>query len=316
MAKQIAGLIGPTTVFRTAVLATAISLLPAGPTRSETEKTCQPAPVLQNGYDERILSIETPDGRIEGTLAEPVGAAPKGLTLMLHGYTGARNEISGMFRRTAHAFAKRGIATLRIDFIGSGRSDGAWADTRFSTQARDAVRAVAAIRNSYDDRLPVNILGYSQGGLVALRAAALDNPFDRIALWNPVMDPMATYSIIFGQETILQAAQQHLKGGTDDIVGKTRLRSGFFAEIVSASPIEDAAHSTAQILVVTGQRDPLVKNGAMLAKRIADARPAQTTILDLDAGHDLGALQEPALLEQVIACTAGFLLSEGTADMD
>jgi len=310
MAKQIAGSINLATIVRMAAFTAAAHLLVIGPIRSETPDTCRPAPALHSAYDEQIISIETPDGRIEGTLAAPVDAAPKALTLMLHGYTGARNEIRGMFRRTAHAFAKRGIATLRIDFIGSGHSDGAWADTRFSTQARDAVRAAAAFQDNYDGNLPVSVLGYSQGGLVALRAAASDDPFDRIALWNPVMEPMATYGIIFGQETILEAAQRHLQDEADDLVGETRLRPGFFAEIVDADPTADAAHSTAQIFIVTGQRDPLVKNGAALAKRIADARSADTSILDLNAGHDLGALRDSPLLEQVIACTAGFLLSE------
>ncbi|MEL6964661.1 MAG: alpha/beta fold hydrolase [Pseudomonadota bacterium] len=294
----------------------AVYLLPLGPVRGETFDTCQPSPILHQSYDEQIISIETPDGRIEGTVASPSSATPKALTLMLHGYTGARNEIRGMYRRTAQAFAERGIATLRIDFIGSGQSDGAWADTRFSTQARDAVRAAEALLKKYDETLPVSVLGYSQGGLVALRAAASDDPFDRLALWNPVMDPMATYGIIFGEETILEAAERHRLGESGDIIGETRLRSGFFAEIATADPSADAARSKAEILIVTGQRDPLVKNGAALAKRMADTRSADTTILDLDAGHDLGALQNTPLLDQVIACTAGFLLSKGGGNPD
>lgn len=310
MAKLIAGLIDPATIGKLAACTTATLIIAALPVRSETLDTCGPVPSRPGAFNERILSIETPDGRIEGSLAAPADIVPKALTLMLHGYTGARNENGGMFRRAAHAFAERGIATLRIDFIGSGRSDGAWADTRFSTQARDAIHAVAAFQDEYDGKLPVSVLGYSQGGLVALRAAASDNPFDRMALWNPVMNPMATYGIVFGLETILEAAQRHRKEGVGDVVGKTRLRPGFFAEIVNADPIADAGRTTAQILIVTGKRDPLVKNGAALAKRIADARSGDTILLNLDAGHDLGALRDPPLLDHVIACTAGFLLGK------
>lgn len=90
---------------------------------------------LQNPstFSEQDFTVHTEDGRIQGTLAAPDDTEPKALVLMLHGYTGARNENGGMFRRTAHAFAEYGIATLRIDFIGSGQSDGKWADTLFST---------------------------------------------------------------------------------------------------------------------------------------------------------------------------------------
>jgi len=308
MVTLIAGLTNAATALRLTVYAAVTLAIVAVPVRGEAFPACGSASARAGAFQERFFSVETPDGRIEGTIAAPAGAVPKALTLMLHGYTGARNENGGMFRRAARSFAARGIATLRIDFIGSGRSDGAWADTRFSTQARDAVRAAAAFRREYDGTLPVSVLGYSQGGLVALRAAASDDPFDRMALWNPVMDPMATYGIIFGRDTIVEAARRHREEGATDVVGKTRLRPGFFAEIANADPIADAAGTKAEVLIVTGQRDPLVKNGATLAGRIADARSSETIVLDLNAGHDLGALRDPPLLDHVIACTADFLL--------
>ncbi|MEO0428787.1 MAG: alpha/beta fold hydrolase [Pseudomonadota bacterium] len=278
---------------------------------------CAPPSASSSAAEERELVIGTPDGLIRGTLAGPADAPPKTLAIMLHGYTGSRNEIpvargEGMFARTARAFAELGIATLRIDFIGSGRSDGAWADTRFSTQARDALRAAAALRSELgNEDSRVSVLGYSQGGLVALRAAATEDAFERIALWNPVMDPMATYSVIFGRETILAAAQSPSSGAPAPVFEDTRLRPGFFAELVEADPIGDAAESDASILIVTGQRDPLVKEGAALGEQIRRSRDAETAIIDLDAGHDLGAINDPALLDAVIECTAGFLLEGG-----
>ncbi|MEM8551637.1 MAG: alpha/beta fold hydrolase [Pseudomonadota bacterium] len=277
---------------------------------------CEVRPPLHRPMEERTVAIDTPDGQIAGTLAGPADAPPAALVLMLHGYTGARNEIpvaggEGMFARAARAFAERGIASLRMDFIGSGQSDGEWADTRFSGQARDAIRGAAWLQAAHGtDVLPLGVLGYSQGGLVALRAAAVSDPFDRMALWNPVMDPMATYGIIFGREQIVDGARQHGQGTSGSVVEGTRLRTGFFAELVTAEPISDAAQSNAPILIVTGRRDPLVENGNALAQQIAGARTAETVILDLDAGHDLGAVNTPALLDAVISCTSDFLLGE------
>lgn len=294
-----------------------VLLLVAEPARSSAFDACLPAPIQDNAAEERSVSIETPAGRISGTLAAPADEAPRALALLLHGYTGSRNEIpvaggEGMFARTARAFAERGIATLRIDFIGSGRSDGEWADTVFSGQARDATRAAHALRERFDaPNVPLGVLGYSQGGLVALRAAAADTPFDRLALWNPVMDPMTTYGKIFGRDKILQGARQHEPGASQAIVEGTRLRPGFFAELVASEPIADAAKVDRPVLIVTGRRDPLVVDGKALATQIKTDRTAETTLLDLDAGHDLGALREPALLDDVIACTAGFLIADG-----
>jgi alpha-beta hydrolase superfamily lysophospholipase len=216
-----------------------------------------------------------------------------------------------MFARAARAFAERGIATLRIDFLGSGQSDGDWANTRFSGQARDAILAAGWLRAEYGaPDLLLGVLGYSQGGLVALRAAAQAEPVDRLALWNPVMDPMATYGTLFGRQTILDGAQRGTQNGSGVIVGGTRLRPGFFTELLESDPIKDSARSAVPVLVVTGRRDPLVADGAALAERMAAARAAETVVVDLDAGHDLGALHAPQLLDRVIECTGEFLLGE------
>ena len=294
-----------------ALLAALIS--PASATPPEALERCGPTGPGYAVADERVVDIITPAGRIEGTLAGPADGPPRARIVMLHGYTGSRNEIpvakgEGMFARAARVFAERGIVSLRIDFIGSGRSDGDWADTRFSTQARDAIAATKWLTEmTGTSSAPLGVFGYSQGGLVAMRAAANGGPWERLALWNPVLDPMATYGIIFGEDTIRNAAQGDAAG---DIVADTRLRPGFFKGIVDADPRADAAATDAAILIVTGQRDPLVKNGAALANALAEGRTAETQILDLDAGHDLGAIHDPALLDQVIACTASFLTAE------
>jgi uncharacterized protein len=301
-------------LFRLAAVAAMLLLLIVAPARGAALDACRSVPPEHAPAEERLVMIDTPDGRIAGTLAAPAGTTPRAVALMLHGYTGSRDEIpvaggEGMFARTARAFAERGIASLRIDFLGSGQSDGDWADTRFSGQARDAILVAGWLGAEYGALdLPLGVLGYSQGGLVALRAAALHEPFDRLALWNPVMDPVATYGTIFGRETILNGARRGTQHESDEIVGGTRLRPAFFVELLASNPIEDAAQSTVPILVVIGRRDQLVANGAAQAERMAAGRAAETAVVDLDAGHDLGALDAPELLDRVIECTAGFLL--------
>ncbi|MEM9224337.1 MAG: alpha/beta fold hydrolase [Pseudomonadota bacterium] len=299
----------------TSVLSIAVvTILSTMPALGDELDACGNAPATHTAAPERILRIDTDDGLIAATLATPAGKAPDALALMLHEYTGARNEIpvaggEGMFARTARAFAERGIASLRIDFIGSGQSDGSWADTRFSGQARDAMRAARWLKAEFaDGDVALGVLGYSQGGLVALRAAAVDGLFDKVALWNPVMDPMATYGIIFGLENIDEGARQARQDQPGGTVGETRLRPGFFAELVEVDPITDSGRVDAPLLIVTGRRDPLVADGAALAQRAAQARAGETIILDLDAGHDLGAIKNPALLDEVIRCTAKFIL--------
>uniref|UniRef100_UPI002FDE8E58 prolyl oligopeptidase family serine peptidase n=1 Tax=Rubrimonas sp. TaxID=2036015 RepID=UPI002FDE8E58 len=157
---------------------------------------------------------------------------------------------------------------------------------------------------------PLGVLGYSQGGLVALKAAAATDMFRFIALWNPVLDPVATYGLILGAGALTLGAARHRAGSVDGIVGDSGLRPAFFAEVANADPIADAAGVAAAVLVLTGRRDHLVRDGAALASRLAAGRMARTAIIDIDAGHDLGAVTDAALLDDVIACTATFVLGD------
>lgn len=273
-------------------------------------EACGPAPVRHTAAPERIVSIDTPDGRIAGTLAGPKDARPAALALLLHGYTGTRDEIpvaggAGLFARTALAFAERGIATLRIDFRGSGASEGFWAETTFDGQAADAAaaRAFLAAQPSFAG-VPVTVLGYSQGGLVALRAGA---KFDRLALWNPVLDPPATFATIFGPALVARGARQAASGEHEPVDG-SGLKPDFFAGVITADPVGWGRTLPVPLFVAAGQEDRLVSDGPLLAQRLAAARHAPTQIMAVAAGHDLGAAGEPALLDAVITCTAAFLL--------
>jgi hypothetical protein len=268
-----------------------------------------PAPVRFSVAPERVLSISTPAGRIAATWAAPADAAPEAVVLMLHGYTGSRNEFpaatgEGMFARTARAFAERGIASLRIDFIGSGESDGEWRDTTPAGQARDA-RAALAFLSGHEAPagVPLGILGYSMGGLAALRAAQ-GAEAARVALWNPVMEPERTFSDILGKAAF-DAART---AGEDDTVAGTRLRPAFFAGLSGADPMADARALRLPLLFAVGQNDIVVRDGPSLARRAASLRAAPTEVIAVRAGHDLGAKGDLPLFDGIAACTAAFLL--------
>lgn len=101
---------------------------------------------------EQTVQIATDRGNIVGTLATPDGP-PAPVVLLLHTFTGMRDELpvaatgEGAFARTARALKKAGYASLRIDFLGSGDSDGAWEDTTISGQIADALEAVRWLGN-------------------------------------------------------------------------------------------------------------------------------------------------------------------------
>ncbi len=170
----------------------------------------QPTAPAAAAVHETIVTIQSEGQNVIGTLALPQrGATSYPVVLMLHGFTNVRDELpvagtdEKMYERMARVLGEHGMASLRIDFRGSGDSDGAWADTTFTGQIADALAAI-----DFLDALPavdmarLAVLGFSQGGLVAAQIAARDARIDNVVLWSAVANPPDTYKHILSDATV------------------------------------------------------------------------------------------------------------------
>ena len=100
-------------------------------------------------------ALDTPDG--------PVRA----YALFAHCFTCGKDVLAA--RRIAVALAAKGIAVLRFDFTGLGSSEGDFANSTFSSNVADLVRAADHLRNTY--AAPALLIGHSLGGAAVLAAA-------------------------------------------------------------------------------------------------------------------------------------------------
>lgn len=95
---------------------------------------------------------------------------PKALVVMFHGFTGHKVENGFMFKQFAQTLAKNGFASLRVDFAGSGDSDGDFRDMTILTEIEDAHAMV-----EYAKKMGIKnlfLLGFSMGGAVASMIAS------------------------------------------------------------------------------------------------------------------------------------------------
>jgi putative redox protein len=72
-------------------------------------------------------------------------------------------------KRIARTLAEQGIAVLRFDFTGIGASEGEFANTTFSSNVADLVRAADHLRETR--KAPAILIGHSLGGAAVLAAA-------------------------------------------------------------------------------------------------------------------------------------------------
>lgn len=84
---------------------------------------------------------------------------------MLHGWVSNKDEVGNMYKDLAGSLAKNGVASLRIDFAGSGDSKQAYELNNQNQSVADGQKALNYLLASDKiDSSKVGVLGFSQGG--------------------------------------------------------------------------------------------------------------------------------------------------------
>src|ERR1700726_2756238 len=92
---------------------------------------------------------------------------PEAYALFAHCFTCGKDVLAA--KRIAVALAAKGIAVLRFDFTGLGSSEGDFANSTFSSNVADLVRAANHFRETR--KAPSILIGHSLGGAAILAAA-------------------------------------------------------------------------------------------------------------------------------------------------
>jgi len=251
-------------------------------------------------------TVVTLDGGIAGTLNLPEGATNAPAVLMLHGFGSSRDEVGGMYAREAAALAKEGIASLRIDFRGFGKSDGDTGATTIDGQLEDAKVAAAFLAGQPGvDAKRLGILGFSLGGGVAtLTAAAEPERFKSLVTWSSVGDFAKDLKGSIGEKAVATAEKEGVVGldlGWRTIV----LKKGFF-DSLDAHKI-DAAFATysGAYLAIAGSKDFSAAYPEGFAK-LAKGSPKEVWIVP-EGDHIFGSLgDDQAMANGVIEKTSAW----------
>ena len=100
-------------------------------------------------------ALDTPEGEIQA------------YALFAHCFTCGKDGLAA--KRIAVALSAKGIAVLRFDFTGLGSSEGDFANSTFSSNVADLVRAADHLRKAFE--APALLIGHSLGGAAVLAAA-------------------------------------------------------------------------------------------------------------------------------------------------
>ena len=146
---------------------------------------------MAEGSTESVVSIPNGDHEVPATVCMPSGEGKFPVVVMLHGTGSNRDEAGNGYKMAAPVLAEKyGIATVRIDFMGSGDSTADYTGYTFESAVSDAVAAANYAKTLEQiDGEHIGVMGWSQGGTDALLCAArAADVFTSVVTWAGAPD--------------------------------------------------------------------------------------------------------------------------------
>lgn len=123
-------------------------------------------------------------GHLAGILDMP-DSPPVAYAIFAHCFTCGKDFLPGT--RVSRGLARKGIATLRIDFAGLGKSSGEFSESSFLTNVDDLILASDWLRAHH--QAPSLLVGHSLGGAAVLAAASKIGEIKAVATIGAPADP-------------------------------------------------------------------------------------------------------------------------------
>ncbi len=227
-------------------------------------------------------SLELPPGRV------------RAVALFAHCFT--CTQASHGARRVTGALAAHGIATLRFDFTGLGKSGGDFADSHFGANVDDLIAAAMHLDRTIG--APSILIGHSLGGAAVIAAADRIPSSRAVVTIGAPFDPAHALHHI----SVEDAARIEAEGvGTVAIGGRPfRVSRDFLDAAKGQDQATRLAHLNKALLVLHAPTDQIV--GIENAKAIYDAARHPKSFVALDgADHLLTDAERAAYAASIIA---------------
>lgn len=266
---------------------------------------------------ESEVVYEVDGQKILGTLTMPENAKNVPAVLMLHGFTATRDESKsefvpeGLFGRMSRELEKQGIASLRIDMRGSGKSEGKFVDLTVESEIKDALAGLEYLNGLEEvDKSKISVMGLSLGGIVTTATAGRSTlPIRSVVLWNPGINPPAAFITMFGNENILKAVQDENAVITLPLGDlQLDLKGEFYRSLYRVVPAAELANYSGPVLLAIGTKDNIVWPQPTSAKALLSYHKGEHELFAKDCGHVFDCESTSEIADEVIAKSVSFIV--------
>ena len=230
-------------------------------------------------YEITSTEVEIPSARsttIKATVVMPKVAddVKVPLVVIAHGHGGNREENGGL-TDIAESLAKAGIATVRMDFPGCGKSEESFQANTMTNMVNDVYSSIDYVKANYAiDAEKIGIFGYSMGGRIAatvadegkvdIKGMVLLAPFAGNVEYVDFLGDKAAYDELYAT-----ASKDGYVVFTTKYGQVQELSKAWFDDIVNGKPLENADKYTGKALVIYGEDDNTV--APQMSKDVAAA---------------------------------------------
>lgn len=196
------------------------------------------------------------DGLNLAGIYEPAVQPNGTIAILMHGFTGDRGYTpAALLVQLAARLRAIGVGTVRFDFNGHGHSDGDFVHMTVPNEIADAQAVLTAVQTRLHPQ-HIDLLGHSQGGVVASMLASVDaDVIHKLVL----MAPAATLKddAIAGHTRGLVYDPHHIPATLP--LSDTLTLGGFYLRTAQHLPIYETAQAfTGPVCLIHGDADQIV----------------------------------------------------------
>jgi dienelactone hydrolase len=203
---------------------------------------------------EETVTVDGTQRAIPATITLPDGDGPFPFVVMYHGTGSNRHEAGNGYDLLAPILAEAGIASARFDFAGSGDSPVDYVEYTPSSGVQDGLDVIAYMQGLEQiDDARIGVLGWSQGGMIALLTASQASDVKSVVTWAGVLD-MSGY--MADQYDDAKANGQTVM--EFDWREPLNLSINWFDEVRAMDLVTDLGSYTGALLAINGAADTVV----------------------------------------------------------
>jgi len=219
--------------------------------------------------------------------------SPEMYAIFAHHFAGSKDVLATT--RISRALTKVGIAVLRFDFTGLGKSEGNFQDTTFSSNICDLTYAAKFLRDHYE--APELLIGHSLGGSAAYAAASL---IPEIKAISSIGSPSNPAHVIHAFEDHIHTIEQNGSASLHIAGQALQISKGFLDDIRSFDLLGIIKNLETAIMVFHSPFDKVVS--IEHAKIIYSAARHPKSFVSLDqADHLLTKKEDAEFVASILA---------------